>query len=145
MLLSYWRGDVGPCEPVIRRAVDGVYDWIYQGHGNWSFNAAYAGAQSALGLPLEALIARLPDLTEVEKWISAGTPVIASLSWEAGELTGAPIPSSKGHLVVITGFDISGNPIVNDPAAPVDAEVQRTYLRGEFENCGSAAPVGWFT
>jgi hypothetical protein len=31
------------------------------------------------------------------------------------------------------GFDGQGNPIVNDPAALSDEEVQRTYLRAEFE------------
>jgi len=31
------------------------------------------------------------------------------------------------------GFDAQGNPIVNDPASPTDADVQHTYLRSEFE------------
>jgi hypothetical protein len=34
---------------------------------------------------------------------------------------------------VIVGFDGAGNPIVNDPAAPTNDEVQRTYNRAELE------------
>ena len=42
MVLAYWAGDTGPCEPRVRAAVEGVYDWVYDGHGNWPFNTAYA-------------------------------------------------------------------------------------------------------
>ncbi|TLN09815.1 peptidase C39 family protein, partial [bacterium] len=43
MVLGFW-GQPGPCEPRVRAAVAGVYDWIYDGHGNWPFNTAYAAA-----------------------------------------------------------------------------------------------------
>jgi hypothetical protein len=36
-------------------------------------------------------------------------------------------------LLVLVGFDMQGNPIVNDPASPSDSAVQHTYLRSEFE------------
>ena len=29
----------------MRAAVAGVYDWHYDGHGNWPFNTAYAATQ----------------------------------------------------------------------------------------------------
>jgi uncharacterized protein YvpB len=142
MLLRYWRGEAGACEATVRHAVDGVYDWVYNGHGNWPFNTAYAAGQTALGLSLEAYVARFADLTDVEKWVAAGVPVAASLNWRAGDLTGAPCESSNGHLVVIAGFDAAGNPIVNDPAARSDAEVQRVYLRPEFESLWLSASGG---
>ena len=82
---------------------------------------------------LEAYVARFTGLDAVEPWVKAGVPVVVSYAWKKGELTGAPIPSSSGHLGVIVGFDAAGNPIVNDPAAASDEAVQRTYLRGEFE------------
>jgi hypothetical protein len=128
MVLKYWAKDTGPCEPVVRAAVAGVNDWVYDGYGNWPFNTAYAATHN-----LEGYVVRFTTLRQVEDWIAAGVPVIASLAWSTGELTGAPIPSSNGHLVTIVGFDAQGNPIVNDPAAAADSGVQRTYNRSEFE------------
>ena len=128
MVLKYWARDTGPCEPTVRAAVAGVDDWVYEGYGNWPFNVAYASTQG-----LEGYVARFTTLRQVEEWIAAGVPVIASVAWGKGELTGAPIPTSNGHLVTIVGFDAQGNPIVNDPAAATDSSVQRTYIRSEFE------------
>jgi hypothetical protein len=128
MVLGYWSGDLGPCEPRVRAAVAGVYDWLYDGHGNWPFNTAYAATQG-----LEGYVARFTSLAQAEEWIAAGVPVVISYPWKKSELTGAPIASSNGHLAVIVGFDASGNPIVNDPAAASNEAVQRTYLRSELE------------
>ncbi len=113
----------------MRAAVEGVYDWIYDGYGNWPFNTAYAATKG-----MEAYVARFTRLAEVEKWVAAGVPVVVSYAWKKSDLTGAPIPSSSGHLAVIVGFDASGNPILNDPAAASDDEVQRTYDRAQFES-----------
>lgn len=129
MVVGFWDGDTGPCEPRVRAAVEGVYDWLYDGHGNWPFNTAYAATHG-----LEAYVARFTSLTQVERWIGAGVPVVMSVAWKKSELTGAPVSSSGGHLVVLVGFDASGNPIVNDPAAASDAEVRRIYDRTEFES-----------
>ncbi|HVF14022.1 MAG TPA: C39 family peptidase [Acidimicrobiales bacterium] len=129
MVLGYWSGDTGPCEPRVRAAVAGVYDWVYDGHGSWPFNTAYAATAG-----LETHVDRFTSMSEVEPWIAAGVPVVISYSWKDGSLTGAPVPASDGHLSVIVGFDDSGNPVVNDTAARSDGEVQRTYLRSELED-----------
>jgi len=128
MVVSYWEPYTGPCEPAVRTAVDGVYDWIYDGHGNWPFNTAYAG-----GLDFEAYVARFTSLDQVEPWVAAGVPVVFSYAWGKNDLTGAAVASSAGHLSVIVGFDEDGNPIVNDPAAASNENVQRMYLRAELE------------
>lgn len=128
MVVGYWEHDPGPCEPRVRAAVAGVYDWLYDGHGNWPFNTAYAATHN-----LSGHVARFTSLAQVEPWIAAGVPVIFSYAWKRGELTGAPIRSSNGHLAVLVGFDAAGNPIVNDPAAPNDATVRRTYQRSQLE------------
>ena len=70
----------------MRAAVDGVYDWVYEGHGNWPFNTAYAAARG-----LEASVARFRSLAEAEPWIAAGVPVGMSYAWKPGMLTGAPV------------------------------------------------------
>jgi hypothetical protein len=128
MVLGYLTGDTGPCEPRVRAAVEGVYDWVYDGHGNWPFNTAYAAT-----FGYEGYIARFTSFAQAEAFVKAGVPVIMSIAWGKGDLSGADIASTNGHLLVLVGFDSSGNPIVNDPASPADASVQRTYLRSEFE------------
>ena len=128
MVLAYWDNYTGPCEPRVRAAVAGTYDWIYDGHGNWPFNTAYAATQG-----YEGYVARFTSLAKAEEYVAAGVPVIMSIAWGKGELTGADIESTNGHLFVLVGFDASGNPIVNDPASPDDSSVQRTYLRSELE------------
>lgn len=147
MVVGYWTNDTGPCEPRVRAAVSGTYDWYYGGNGNWPFNAAYAA-----GYTLDGYVARFTSLAQVEPWIAAGVPVVISFAFSNGELTGAPIPSSNGHLSVIVGFDAAGNPVVNDTAAPSDATVRRTYVRSELEtvwlrNSGGTVylmyPPGW--
>lgn len=129
MVLGFWGTGPDSCEPRVRAAVDGVYDAIYDGHGNWPFNTAYAAS-----LGYEAYVVRFSSMAQIEPWVAAGVPVVVSFAWGKGDLTGAAIPSSGGHLAVLVGFDDSGNPIVNDPAAATDADVQRTYLRSEFES-----------
>ena len=59
---------------------------------------------------------------------------MASIAFGAGELDGAPISASNGHLLVIVGFTKRGNVVVNDPAARTASGVRRTYDRGQFED-----------
>jgi len=118
----------GDCEPRVRAAVEGVFDWVYDGHGNWPFNTAYAASQG-----YEGYVARFTSLDRAEEYIAAGVPVIMSIAWGKGELSGSSIDSTNGHLFVLVGFDSSGNPIVNDPASLDNESVQRTYLRSELE------------
>jgi hypothetical protein len=148
MIVGYWAHDGGPCEPRVRAAVDGVYDWIYEGHGNWPFNMAYAATRG-----LETMVVRFRSLADAEPWIAAGVPVGVSYAWKPGELSGAPVRSSDGHLGVLVGFDANGDPVVNDPAGKGDA-LRRTYRRAQFENIwvthsGGTAylayPPGWST
>ena len=128
MLLSFWQDYKGLPEPVVRETVAGVYDAVYEGAGNWPFNTAYAATKG-----FASAVGRLTDLEQAEKFIAAGIPLALSVSWKPGELTGAPVEKSDGHLVVLAGFDAHGNPVVNDPAAKEDALVQRVYARAELE------------
>jgi len=141
MVLGYWQGDEGPCETRVRAAVAGVYDYVYEGHGNWSFNAAYAGS----GAGMEAYVARFTGLDRLEPWIAAGVPVVLSVSWNNGEgrmLSEAPVPKSSGHLTTLVGFDDYGSPVMNEPASPSNETVRRTYDRGELERCWLSASGG---
>ncbi len=106
-----------------------TYDTGYQGTGNWAFNTAYAAPRVG-----KAFVTRLRSLREAESFIAAGLPVVASISYGAGELAGAAVSSSNGHLLVIVGFTRTGDVVVNDPASSTRGGVRRTYDRGEFEN-----------
>jgi hypothetical protein len=130
MVLGYWDGDggAGGCEDRVRAAVEGVYDRVYRGHGNWAFNVAYAAT-----LGMEAFVTRLTGLAGAEPWTAAGVPLVLSYGWRRGELRGAPLPSSNGHLAVLAGFDGAGDPVLYDPAAPRDSAVRRTYPRAQLE------------
>jgi hypothetical protein len=89
MVLAYWGYGPAPCEPGVRAAVDGVFDWVYDGHGNWPFNTAYAA-----NLGLAAQVARFTSLADAEPWIAAGVPVIFTFSWRPGEIDGVALPST---------------------------------------------------
>jgi hypothetical protein len=102
-----------------------VYDDAYRGTGNWAFNMAYA---SSFGL--RAFVAYLRDLDHARSIVERGLPLALSYAWKAGELDGAPLAHSAGHLAVLRGFDAAGDPIVNDPAQPA---IRTAYRRAQLE------------
>jgi hypothetical protein len=115
-----------------------TFDHGYDGTGNWPFNTAYAASRTG-----HAFVTRFSSLRGVERFIAAGIPVVTSISFGRGELSGAPISASNGHLVVVVGFTRTGRVVVNDPAASSRAGVRRTYARGQFENAWlKRYPVG---
>ncbi|MGH3423805.1 MAG: C39 family peptidase [Nocardioidaceae bacterium] len=109
-------------------AARSTYDYRYEGTGNWPFNTAYAGS-----FGLDAFVTRLASLRDAERLVRAGIPVVASVGFGRGELDGAPISATNGHLLVIVGFTAHGNPIVNDPAAHRNGDVRHVYKRRQFE------------
>jgi len=126
-----------------------VYDYHYQGAGNWPFNAAYAAGRGFV-----ADVTQLQSLRDAEAFIKAGIPLVASIAFESNKLDGA-IKSTNGHLVVIEGFTGDGRRvIVNDPASLTNADVAHFYDREQFERAWIPAsggivyvirPAGWAT
>lgn len=112
----------------VDHAARDTYDYTYEGTGNWPFNTAYASRYA-----LDSFVTRLYSLREAEAFIKAGIPLVASIAFGRGELDGAPISSSPGHLLVIRGFTTGGRVIVNDPAASSNSTVRRIYSRAQFE------------
>ncbi|MBJ7528164.1 MULTISPECIES: C39 family peptidase [Nocardioides] len=128
-----WVGE-GHVDPWVDAAARSTYDHAYDGTGNWPFNTAFAALHTTSPEGGGAFVTRLRSLREAELMIKAGIPVIASISFGSGELSGAPISASNGHLLVIVGFTASGDVVVNDPAARDRTGVRRTYDRGQFED-----------
>ncbi|MEN3281467.1 MAG: hypothetical protein V7607_2607 [Solirubrobacteraceae bacterium] len=151
MVLAYWhRGPTAadlaslPPDPVFdaHGRVDAQVDWAaihtwdvaYEGTGNWPFNTAYASAYG-----LDGSVRQYASLPDVERWVQRLVPVVIATAWDNtdtspdNDLTGAPIPKSAGHLMVVRGFTASGDVIVNDPAAPTNSQVRRVYRRAQFE------------
>ena len=139
MVIEYWGRAPSPeqlawvnpayADPSVDHAARGTWDVAYRGTGNWSFNAAYAA-----GYGLDAFVTQLRSLAEAELFIRGGIPLVASIASRPRELTGFLFDGgTNGHLVVIVGFDSTGNPIVNDPAAWSNATVRRVYDRAQFE------------
>ncbi|MDQ6934181.1 MAG: C39 family peptidase [Actinomycetota bacterium] len=147
MVLSYFGKRPSPtnyswvnrsyADPWVDHVARLVYDYGYHGTGNWPFNTGYA----AVYLPT-AFVTRVGNLRDAERFIYAGIPLEASIAFGRGQLTGAPISSSPGHLLVIVGFTKAGNVVVNDPAASSDATVRRTYNRAQFEHALLAGSGG---
>lgn len=109
----------------VEETARGVLDRAYNGTGNWAFNAAYSGS-----FGLRAVVAYLHNLDHAARLIEKNLPVIISYSWAQGELPGAPLPHSDGHLAVLCGFTASGDCAINDPAAP---GVRVVYPRSAIE------------
>ncbi|MDA8371136.1 MAG: peptidase C39 family protein [Nocardiopsaceae bacterium] len=116
-------------DPSVDHAARFTYDYTYEGCGNWPFNAAYAATYQDMG----AVVTRLGSLTDAEKLIAAGIPVITSQSFAERELDGAGY-GTEGHLMVLIGFTEDGDVIANDPASPSNEAVRRVYPRRQFEN-----------
>lgn len=94
--------------------------------GVWPAAIAAAARRGVLGY-----ILRFPDWGAAAWCLAQGLPIVASLRYRAGELSGAAVAETDGHLVVLTGQDHEAA-LVNDPAAPEDAAVPRRYALGEF-------------
>lgn len=125
MVLAYWGIDLTVPETVVR-----THDAAYQGTGNWTFNTALAGA-----VGLRGAVCRLRHLAHAASFLRSGIPLVLSIAWSPGALPGAPIAESRGHLLVLRGFDHAGNPLCNDPAHPA---ILTTYPREAFERAWRA-------
>ncbi len=122
MVLEFWGDKKGTDEVALA-----VRDRASQLFGNWPANAAYAAKSG-----FDARVARLESLTDLENEIAAGRPVVVSLTFGDGELPGAPIRKTGGHLIVVSGFDAAGDVIVDDPAGKGSGQVRRVYPRAAF-------------
>lgn len=134
MILGCYGIDITPEE-----AAWSVWDNVYGGAGNWSFNCAYAGSHG-----MEAYVAFMSSVDDLKREIVLGHPVEVSVAYKSDEavaknlpvLHNAPTEHTAGHLIVICGFTKENAQeylIAHDPAARDNSGVEVKYLRSEFE------------
>lgn len=122
MVMQYWG-----LKRSVAEVVAGVRDQTTRIYGNWPLNMAFAAANG-----FEARVERFYSVEQLEQEIAAGRPVAISIAYDPGELSGSPISSTDGHLIVVRGFTAGGDVIVNDPIAPNSKSVRLVYKRGEL-------------
>lgn len=117
---------IGLPVPPLRQAaaaLDGAAD-IY---GNWTLNARAASLRGAA-----AWYTRFNTFAEAEAVLRRGLPLAVSLTFGPGELRGSPLKKgTRGHFVLLKGFDARGNAVCNEPAVK-EGRAERTYGREEF-------------
>ena len=121
MVLEYW----GHPTSVSRLAAEIFHPGLDR-YGVWPAAMAAAARRGVGGYLL-----RFPDWAAVSWCLAQGLPVVASIRYESGELQGAAIARTDGHLVVLTGEDLP-HVFVNDPAGRTRGEVARRYRRPDM-------------
>ena len=102
-----------------RSVVDACFDGRF--YGSWPLAIRCAGLFGRLGA-----VEAVSSWTPVLRVLRAGSPVVASIRFGRGELAGAPLSETAGHLVTIYG--VNGNRVLAcDPAASNNASVPRSY------------------
>jgi hypothetical protein len=121
MVLAYW-GERVEVASLARE----IFHPTLDRYGVWPAAIRAAGRHGVAGYLL-----RFPDWASAEWCLERGLPVIASVRYAAGELDGAAIPETSGHLLVLTGC-AGDQVLVNDPAAATAASVARRYRLDQF-------------
>jgi hypothetical protein len=127
MVMRYWSAKLKRPEfnVDVPDVVAGVFDSKYPGTGNWPFNTAYVGSFPGM----RSYVARLRDMRDLEEFVAAGVPVIASVSHNL-VLDNGKSPGGDGHLVVVVGIEKGGDVLANDPGK--SDEIRRKYRRSSF-------------
>jgi hypothetical protein len=104
-----------------------AYDPEHDIYGNWPFNVQAAWQRGVPGK-----VCRIGSVERIYQILASGHPIVASIKVGKGELHAAPYSETVGHLIVIRGYDESGNFLVNDPACKSPEEGKRVYERTEL-------------
>ena len=130
MIMAYWaaRTNHPKWNVDVPSSAAGTYDSVYKGCGNWPFNVAFASEHGLAGW-----VERLSGVSDLERYVSLGVPLIASIRVKRGELDGSPYKDTDGHLLVVRGFTSDGDVITNDPYG-LPGHIRIIYKRSQFEH-----------
>jgi len=115
MLLGYWASlsDIYSGTVEVAAIAAEIDDPAYGGTGNWTFATAVAAHRG-----LCAVVAYCADLAILARLLAAQIPCAVAIAWRDGQLPGAPLPASTGHILVVVGLSGDGGVEVYDPALP---------------------------
>ncbi|MCB1112641.1 MAG: C39 family peptidase [Chlamydiales bacterium] len=126
--LSVVRYLSGARDMSILQFADKVHDHYFLIYGNWILNVAQAYME--LGDPWRCWVSYLDDFDAIHRRLETGIPVVVSVR---GPLPGSAEPYSKGHLLVVTGYDPANSEVLcMDPAFPVDDAAHVRYRYEDF-------------
>src|SRR3989442_6160953 len=131
MVLAYWSARVE-----VASLAGEIFHPGLDRYGVWPAALRAAGRYGVAGYLL-----RFPDWPSAAWCLTQGLPVIASVRYGAGELAGAAVPETTGHLLVLTGYE-GDAVLVNDPAAATAASVARRYRLGQLLRVSPARAGG---
>jgi hypothetical protein len=114
------------------RVISECFDPVTGMYGIWPLAIRAAGGYGYLGA-----VELFSDWSPVIDCLNRGLPVVASIRYSRGALSGAPQPQTAGHLVLVHGLtpQVGDRPaavLVNDPAAPDHGSVPRRYPLAAF-------------
>ena len=112
--------------PITEQVIADCHDPVTGMYGLWPLAVRAAASAGLIGA-----VELVEDWPPVLDCLDAGLPLVASIRYAAGELPGAPMLATGGHLVVVTGVDGEAV-LVNDPAAPYHGTVSRRYPLAAF-------------
>lgn len=107
MVLAHLGADL----PTLDNAL-AIYDPNYDLFGNWGRAVSFAGS-----LGFDAWLENFRTLDQAHATLASGQPLIASIRFRQGDVTGFPYEKTAGHLIVIKGVTPAGDFILNDPAS----------------------------
>ena len=108
--------------------VRGCFDPITRAYGSWPQAIHWAAAHGILGA-----VEVLWEWETVARILAAGVPVVTSVNFAANQLSGAPMASTSGHLMVLYGV-LGSQVLVADPAAATHDTVLRRYDLEQFNH-----------
>lgn len=123
MVLEFF-GDDRVTSDVARRC----YDRRLRSYGCWP-RAAQVLSEGGL----DAWVERFRRIEDVLPYLEQGIPIIMSIQALKGEMIDAPYESTRGHIVILRGFDTQGNPLVSDPGTRHPDRGYRPWTRKEWE------------
>ena len=109
-----------------QQAIEACHDPATKSYGAWPLAIRFAGQLDAFG-----------SVESASNWdnalavLDSGIPVVCSIRFTSGELTGAPLSATGGHLVCLYGV-AQGKALVMDPAAADPPSVSRVYDIEQF-------------